>query len=46
MIDVVASGEITLDYHPTNEMMVDPFTKSNSRDLLDKHVKDISLRRI
>jgi len=44
--DVVASGEITLQYIPTREMIADPFTKAISRDLFEKHVKALGLRRI
>ena len=44
--DIVASGEINLQYIPTREMIVDPFTKAISRDLFEKHVMALGLRRI
>ena len=44
--DVVPSGEITLQYIPTCEMIADPFTKAISRDLFEKHVKALGLRRV
>ena len=37
--DVVANGEITLQYIPTYEMIADLFTKAICRDLFRKHVK-------
>ena len=46
MRDVVANGEITLQYIPTREMIANPFTKAISRDLFEKHVKALGLRRI
>ena len=44
--EIASSGEITLQYIPTREMIVDPFTKVISRDLFDEHVKSLGLRRI
>ncbi|XP_055811856.1 secreted RxLR effector protein 161-like [Solanum dulcamara] len=44
--DIVVSGEINLQYIPTREMIADPFTKAISRDLFEKHVEALGLRRI
>ncbi|OIT27523.1 retrovirus-related pol polyprotein from transposon tnt 1-94 [Nicotiana attenuata] len=44
--DMVASGEINLQYIPTRSMIADPFTKAISRDMFEKHVMDLGLRRI
>ena len=44
--DVVASGEISLQYISTREMIADPFMKAISRDLFEKHVRAQGLRRI
>jgi len=43
---IVASGEVNLQYIPTREMIVDPFTKAISRYLFEKYVKSLGLRRI
>lgn len=40
----MASGEITQQYIPTREMMVDSFTKAISRNLFEKHFKALGLR--
>ena len=42
----MASGEVNLQNIPTREMIVDPLTKAISRDLFEKHVKSLGLRRI
>ncbi|OIT40009.1 retrovirus-related pol polyprotein from transposon tnt 1-94 [Nicotiana attenuata] len=44
--DIVASGEINLQYIPTRSMIADHFTKAISRDLFEKHVMSLGLRRI
>lgn len=44
--DIVASGEINLQYIPTREMIADTFTKAISRDLFEKYVMVQGLRRI
>ena len=44
--DVVANREITLQYLPTHEMIADPFTKAISRDLFEKHVNNLGLRKV
>lgn len=44
--DIVASGEVNLQYIPTREMLADPFTKAISRDLFEKHIKSLGLRRM
>ncbi|XP_060190833.1 secreted RxLR effector protein 161-like [Lycium barbarum] len=44
--DTVASGEVTLQYIPTREMIADPFTKAISGDLFEKHIMALGLRRI
>ncbi|XP_070029523.1 secreted RxLR effector protein 161-like [Nicotiana sylvestris] len=44
--DMVASGEINLQYIPTRSMIADPFTKAISRDLFEKDVMALGLRRI
>lgn len=44
--DIVASGEIILQYISTLEMIADPFTKAISKDLFEKHVMALRLRRI
>jgi len=44
--DIVASGEINLQYIPTHEMIADPFTKAIFKDLFEKHVKALGLCRI
>ncbi|OIT32280.1 retrovirus-related pol polyprotein from transposon tnt 1-94 [Nicotiana attenuata] len=41
--DMLASGEINLQYIPTRSMIADPFTKAISRDLFDKHVMALGL---
>ncbi|OIT31957.1 hypothetical protein A4A49_60271 [Nicotiana attenuata] len=46
LIDMVASGEITLQYIPTRSMITVHFTKAISRDLFEKHVMALGLRRI
>ncbi|OIT26191.1 retrovirus-related pol polyprotein from transposon tnt 1-94, partial [Nicotiana attenuata] len=43
--DIVKSEEVNLQYIPTREMLADPFTKAISRDLFEKHVKALGLRR-
>ncbi|OIT27592.1 retrovirus-related pol polyprotein from transposon tnt 1-94, partial [Nicotiana attenuata] len=44
--DMVASGEINLQYIPTRSMIADPFTKAISGDLFMKHVMALGLRSI
>lgn len=44
--DIVANKEITLQYIHTREMIVDPFTKAIIRDLFEKHVKALGLRKV
>ncbi|OIT36643.1 retrovirus-related pol polyprotein from transposon tnt 1-94 [Nicotiana attenuata] len=44
--DVVASGELNLQYIPMRSMIVDLFTKAIARDLFEKHAMDLGLRRI
>ena len=41
----MASGEVNLQCIPTREMIADHFTKVISRDLFEKHVKPLDLRR-
>ncbi|OIT35612.1 retrovirus-related pol polyprotein from transposon tnt 1-94, partial [Nicotiana attenuata] len=44
--DMVASGEINLQYIPKRNMIVAPFTNAISRDLFEEHVMALGLRRI
>ncbi|XP_070013543.1 secreted RxLR effector protein 161-like [Nicotiana sylvestris] len=44
--DMVASGEINLQYIPTRNMIVDSFTKTISRDMFEKHVMALGLRMV
>ncbi|OIT37482.1 retrovirus-related pol polyprotein from transposon tnt 1-94 [Nicotiana attenuata] len=44
--DIVASGEINLQYIPTRNMITDHLTKAISRDLFEKHVMALGLRKI
>ncbi|OIT35881.1 retrovirus-related pol polyprotein from transposon tnt 1-94 [Nicotiana attenuata] len=44
--DMVSSGEINLQYIPTRSMIADPCTKAISRNLFEKHVMALGLRRI
>ena len=44
--DVVTNREITLQYIPTLEMIAYPFTKVISRDLFDKNVTALGLRKV
>ena len=46
MRNVVASGEITLQYILIHEMIADPFMKAISRDLFEKHIKALDLCRV
>ncbi|KAL0298882.1 UNVERIFIED_CONTAM: Retrovirus-related Pol polyprotein from transposon TNT 1-94 [Sesamum radiatum] len=44
--DSIAQGEVVLRHIPTNDMIVDPFTKPLSRDAFHRHVSSMGLRRI
>ena len=44
--DVVKNREIILQYIPTCEMIAGPFTKAISRELFEKHVKALDLRKV
>ena len=44
--DVIAQNDVILKYLPTCEMVVDPFTKSISRDMFFVYVKSLGLRRL
>ena len=45
MRDVVTGGEITMQYIPAREKIVDPFTKVISRDSFEKYVKALGLHK-
>ena len=44
--DIIAQNDVILKYLPTCEMVVDPFTKSISRDIFFVHVTSLGLRRL
>ena len=44
--DIIARKEVILKYLPMREMVVDPFTKSISRDMFSIHIKSLGLRRL
>lgn len=43
--DIVASGEVTLEYISTNHMVANTMTKPIGRDLIVAHTKTLGLRR-
>ena len=44
--DIIARKDVIMKYLPTREMVVDPFTKSISRDMFSARVKSLGLRRL
>ncbi|KAL0412985.1 UNVERIFIED_CONTAM: Retrovirus-related Pol polyprotein from transposon TNT 1-94 [Sesamum radiatum] len=44
--DSIAEGEVVLRRIPTNDMIVDPFTKPLRRDAFHRHVSSMGLHRI
>ena len=44
--DIITQNEVILKYLPTQEMIVDPFTKPISRDMFSTHVRSLRLRRL
>lgn len=44
--DSIAQGQVVLRHVPTSDMVADPFTKPLRRDLFQRHVSSMGLRRI
>ena len=44
--DMITQNEVVLKHIPTNEMVVDPFTKPIARDAFMKHVRSLGLCRM
>ena len=44
--DMITQNEVVLKHIPTNEMVVDPFTKPIARDAFVKHVRSLGLCRM
>ena len=44
--DLITQNEVFLKHIPTNEMVVDPFTKPIARDAFVRHVRSLALCRM
>ena len=44
--DIIAQNEVILNYLPSREMIVYPFTKPISKDMFSPHVRSLGLRRL